>query len=85
MKFLLGFGIGFALAVLYAPASGEETRRKLSEKLQDLQQIPKEKAEEMAPTVEKRAGEIGASVGRKAAESAVEAVREDVLGQNKPA
>ncbi len=85
MKFLLGFGIGFALAVLYAPASGEETRRKLSEKLQHLQEMPKQKAEEMVEAAEKRAGDIGANVGRKAAESAVEAVREDVLGQNKPA
>jgi len=85
VRFVLGFGIGFALAVLFAPAAGQETRRKFSEKLQDLQQMPKQKAEELAQAAEKRVGDIGASVGRKAAESAVEAVREDVLGQNKPA
>ncbi len=82
MKFLLGFAIGFGLAVLFAPASGEETRRQLAEK---ARQFSEKKAEEAAEVAEKRAGEIGATVGRRAAESAVQAVKENVLDQNKSA
>jgi len=85
MKFLLGFAIGFAGAVLFAPAPGQETRRRLLQRARDWQRVPERKAEEIAEAAEKRAGDIGASVGRRAAESAVEAVKQGVLDENKSA
>jgi len=85
MKFLLGFAIGFAGAVLFAPAPGQETRRRLLQRARDWQRVPERKAEEIAEAAEKRGGDIGASVGRRAAESAVEAVKQGVLGENKSA
>ncbi|HUF49031.1 MAG TPA: YtxH domain-containing protein [Vicinamibacterales bacterium] len=44
MAFVLGAVAGAAVALLYAPASGEETRRRLAEKARE----GREKAESMA-------------------------------------
>ena len=44
MSFVLGAIAGAAIAVLYAPASGEETRKKLAEKTREA----REKAESLA-------------------------------------
>ena len=44
VAFALGAVAGAAVALLYAPASGEETRRKLAEKARE----GRERAEEMA-------------------------------------
>ena len=44
MAFVLGAAAGAAIALLYAPATGEETRRKLKEKAQ----AGREKAESLA-------------------------------------
>ena len=44
MAFVLGAAAGAAIALLYAPATGEETRRKLKDKAR----AGREKAEEMA-------------------------------------
>ena len=35
MAFVLGAAVGAAVALLYAPAAGEETRRKLAEKARE--------------------------------------------------
>lgn len=85
MKLVLGFAAGLVLALIFAPAPGEETRRRLAQKARELMHVPREKAEEAAERAKERAGEIGAEVGRRAAEAAVEAVREDVLGKNRTA
>ena len=85
MKFVLGFATGFALSLIFAPARGEETRRALPEKAQDLMRLPRKKAEEAAEAAKEKAGEIGARIGRRAAESAVEAMEKDVLGHNQTA
>lgn len=44
MAFVLGAAAGAAIALLYAPATGEETRRKLKEKAR----AGRDRAEEMA-------------------------------------
>lgn len=83
MRFFLGFAIGFAVTVLFAPASGEETRRALMQRGRDLVDLPRQKAEEAAETAREKAGELGSRVGRQAAEAAVQAVEQDLLGQKK--
>jgi gas vesicle protein len=85
MRFLLGFAIGFGLGVLMAPASGAETRDKIAQRIRDVAEIPRQKAEKAAEAAKQRVGELGSRVGREVAEAAVDAVEKDVLGQNKTA
>jgi len=80
MKFLLGFGIGIGLGMIFAPESGAETRRKLRESFADLARIPEEKMQAAADALEQKAGDLGSRIGRQAAQAAVENVRKDVLG-----
>jgi gas vesicle protein len=85
MRFLLGFAIGFGFGVLLAPASGAETRDKIAQRMRDVAEIPRQKAEKAAEAAKQRVGELGSRVGREVAEAAVDAVEKDVLGQNKTA
>ena len=85
MRFLLGLAVGFGISLLFAPASGEETRRSLMQRAQELMDIPRQKAEEAAEAAKQKAGELGSRLGRQAAESAVQAMEENVLGKNKSA
>lgn len=81
MRFLLGLGIGVAIGLLYAPASGEETRSQLFAKAQGLSDWPERKVEELAEAGKEKAGELGARVGRQAAEAAVQSAIEDLTGK----
>jgi gas vesicle protein len=45
-KFLLGLSIGVGLGILFAPMSGEETRRNLSDRANDLAESARETFEE---------------------------------------
>lgn len=45
--FLTGAAIGAAVALLYAPASGEETRRKIARRAEDSAEVLSEKGQEM--------------------------------------
>jgi len=93
LNLLFGLGIGFALALLLAPASGEETRGVLVDKARRIIRLPgekieekiQEKMEETADAAKEKAGELGSRVGREAAEAAVEGIRQEVLGKNRPA
>jgi gas vesicle protein len=89
MRFVIGFAAGFVLSLILAPTRGEVTRRRLAQKTRELMQAPKKKikraAEEAAEAAKERAGEIGAEVGRRAAESAVQAVENDLLGHDQTA
>ena len=81
MKFLVGFGIGVALGVIFAPASGEQTRRTLRDKATDLAHLPEKKAAQAAESAKSKAGELGARVGQQEAEAAVQSVKDELLGE----
>ena len=86
MKFLVGFGLGVALGIIFAPASGEQTRRKLRDKAADITNLPQKKAAQATESAKSKAGELGARVGQQAAEAAVQSVKEELLGdRNKTA
>ena len=53
--FLLGLGLGAALGILFAPQSGEETRRALGKKARKLKALAEDKIEEITD----RAGKKG--------------------------
>ncbi len=80
MKFVVGFAIGVALGTIFAPASGDETRRWIKGKAEEVSRLPKKKLREAADSTRERAGEMGARIGRQAAESAVRAVENRVVG-----
>lgn len=52
-SFIRGVAVGFILGVLYAPARGEETRRKLSKKASDIKDTVKNTYETVSDTVSK--------------------------------
>lgn len=81
MKFLLGLAVGVVLGLLYAPASGQETRRQLLEKARELPDVPQEKAREIAASAKAKAGDLGAKLGRQAAEAAIEKATPKVASQ----
>lgn len=84
LQFVLGFGIGFALALAFTPASGEQSRRLIANKARELIQFPSRKIEEetrkAAELAKEKAGQIGSDVGRQAAEAAVDAVEKNLFG-----
>jgi gas vesicle protein len=83
MRFLLGFAVGVALGLVFAPVPGSDARRELGNKVRDLSRYPErkleKKAQEAAVRVEQRAGEIGSRVGRDVAQATVKAVASEVL------
>jgi gas vesicle protein len=85
MRFLLGFAVGFGIGLFLAPASGAETRDAIAQRMRDIAEITRQKAEEVAETAKQHAGDLGSRVGRRAAEAAVNAVEQDVLGKNRTA
>jgi gas vesicle protein len=74
--FLLGAAAGAVIALLYAPASGEETRERISKKSQDLLDELNDKIDEGKQVVDdlkKRAVHVASRVS--------EAIREDLEEQ----
>lgn len=57
MKFFLGLSIGIAAGLLFAPARGEETRRQIVEKADELRQQGIEKGREQARDIGSEVGE----------------------------
>ncbi len=84
-KFILGFGVGVVLGMLFAPAKGTETRARLRGAAQDLAELPRRKEVEVADISKEKAGQLGERIGRQSAEAAVDAVEKKVLGSNKSA
>lgn len=84
-KFLLGFGVGVALGTIFAPAKGRETRTRLREKVEELSELGRKKAAQMANASKDKAAEVGQKIGRQTAESTVEAVKQNVVGKEKSA
>jgi hypothetical protein len=58
-KSILGFGIGIALGIVFAPAKGEETRARLREKAKEVADLSRKKAAEMADASKEKAAEFG--------------------------
>lgn len=85
LLFCCGFSAGVCLGLIAAPAAGEHTRASLAEKARGVARIPEEKAQQAADIAKEKAGDLGSQIGRQAAESAVEALKENVLGKQKPA
>jgi gas vesicle protein len=85
IKFVLGFGIGVALGMVFAPARGSETRARLIGRVEEVAELPRKKAAQMTDVTKERAGELGERIGRQAAEAAVDAVKNKVLGSDKSA
>jgi gas vesicle protein len=50
-SFIRGVAVGFILGVLYAPARGKDTRRKISEKASDIKDKVKNTYETVSDTV----------------------------------
>jgi gas vesicle protein len=57
LKFLFGLALGSAIGLVLAPASGEETRRQILEKAEDLKQHGLEKGREQARDIGSRVSE----------------------------
>jgi len=86
MKLVLGFAIGVALGLVFAPAWGEKTRAQLKTKARDFTRHPERKAQEkvrvVAAETEQRAREIGSRVRRGVRRAAVKPGTSDVLNNN---
>jgi len=65
--FAIGVGAGAAVALLYAPQSGEKTRRQVRRKIEDASDYVKDTAD----TISERAGKVY-KVGRSAVEDALD-------------
>jgi gas vesicle protein len=72
MAFVLGAAAGAALALLYAPATGEETRRKIKEKARAGRDKAESVAREGREFINRQRENLGAAVerGREAFEQA---------------
>ena len=63
MAFLLGAAVGAGVALLLAPQSGEETRKKLGETARRLGEDLDERVRSAGEEVKHRAGDIKAAIG----------------------
>ncbi|MGH7673618.1 MAG: YtxH domain-containing protein [Gemmatimonadales bacterium] len=61
--FLLGIAVGAVAGFLFAPAAGDDTRRKLSKRLKNLRDAAEEKADEVRTLLEAGEDEAGEPAG----------------------
>ena len=66
--FLLGLGLGAALGILFAPQSGEETRRVLSKKARKLKALAEDKIEEITDSAGRKGRALREAVADAAAD-----------------
>jgi gas vesicle protein len=69
--FLLGAATGFVLGILFAPASGKETRKKINEEIVKTGEKAKEGYEKISKEAEK-----GIKVVREKTQEGIEAIKE---------
>lgn len=77
LTFLAGAATGFILGILFAPASGQETRRKLKDKAVKTGEMAREGYEKLAKEAEK-----GLRVVREKTAEGVDAIK-DFIGKKK--
>ncbi|HLH09193.1 MAG TPA: YtxH domain-containing protein [Terriglobales bacterium] len=65
MKFVLGLSIGVVVGLLYAPARGEDTCRRLWQQREEKGLSPKEAALRITDKAEQKAGDMGERIGRR--------------------
>ena len=58
MKFLLGLLAGIVAGLMLAPASGSETRRRISEGANDLAESSRERVQQVSETAKQKARQI---------------------------
>lgn len=75
LKFIAGLVCGAGVGLLIAPASGEDTRRRLAQAARN----PEELAREAVANIREKAGDMGADLGRQAAQKAVDQVMPEKL------
>ena len=75
LKFIAGLVCGAGVGLLIAPASGEDTRRRLAQAARN----PEELAREAVSNIREKAGDMGADLGRQAAQKAVDQVMPEKL------
>lgn len=63
MAFLLGAAVGAGVALLLAPASGEETRRRLAEGAKRIGDEIDDKVKTAKDELKHRAGDVKAAIG----------------------
>jgi gas vesicle protein len=73
LSFLLGTAAGFILGILFAPASGEETRKKIQERAAETGEKAKEGYEKISKEAEK-----GIKVVREKTTEGIDAIKEFV-------
>ncbi len=71
LTFMAGAATGFILGILFAPASGKETRQKIKEQARKGQQLAAEGYQKVAREAEK-----GVKIAREKAEEGIEAIKE---------
>ncbi len=71
LTFMAGAATGFILGILFAPASGKETRQKIKEQAKKGQQLAAEGYQRMAREAEK-----GVKIAKEKAEEGIEAIKE---------
>lgn len=61
-SFLFGFGLGIGLGVLFAPMSGEQTRRNITERANDLADSAREMSNQVGDRVRGGISQIRSTV-----------------------
>ena len=64
MAFVLGAAAGAAIALLYAPASGEETRRRIKDKAREGRETAEQVARDSREFLSRQRENLGAAVER---------------------
>ena len=80
--FLIGLGIGAAAGLLFAPASGGDTRRRIAEEAKDLKDKGQQKIANVVRMGRHQAGDVARDAAQAAYDSTVEkVVGADISGQ----
>jgi gas vesicle protein len=65
MKFLLGMLTGIIAGLMLAPASGSETRRRITETANDLAETSREKMQQVSETARQKARQVSNAANEK--------------------